>query len=98
MKASDKEAEMERRKWAGKQKFEIVLAGLKTGKISEICNRHQISQTQYYRWRDEFFEKGPQVFDLNSSGKEQQRLKKENTRLKTIIGDLTTELKKNEYE
>jgi transposase-like protein len=89
---------MERRKWESKQKFEIVLEGIKSGKISEICNRYQISQSVYYRWRDEFFEKGPKVFEMDGKDKEQQRLKKENTRLKTIIGDLTTELKKNEYE
>ncbi|HOL35330.1 MAG TPA: transposase [bacterium] len=52
------DAETKRRKWESRQKFEIVLEGIKSGKISEICNRYQISQSVYYRWRDEFFEKG----------------------------------------
>ena len=88
---------MKRRKWESRQKFEVVLAGIKSGKISEICNQYQISQAQYYRWRDEFFKKGPKVFEMNGKDKEQERLKKENTRLKTIIGDLTTDLK-SQYE
>ena len=37
---------MERREWSSQKKFEIVLEGLKAGaNISEICNRHQVSQT-----------------------------------------------------
>ncbi len=66
---------------------------LRSGKISEICNRYQISQAHYYRWRDEFFAKCHKIFEMNQEDQQQQRLKKENTRLKTIIGELTTELK-----
>jgi|GEM_PF-2028880 len=84
---------MERRKWTGKEKFEIVLEGLRSGKIAQICNKYEISQGLYYKWRDEFFSKGPEIFGLNGD-KQYERLKKENTRLKTIIGELTTELKK----
>ena len=46
---------MEHRKWDSKTKFQIVLEGLKTdANVTEVCNRHQISQTQYYKWRDQF--------------------------------------------
>ena len=48
---------MERRKWTGKEKFEIVLEGLRSGKIAQICNKYEISQGLYYKWRDEFFQK-----------------------------------------
>lgn len=89
---------MERREWSSQKKFEVVLEGLKAGtNISEICNRHQVSQTQYYKWRDKFLNNGPKMFDINNE-KEGQRLKSEICKLKTIIGDLTTELKKNDYQ
>ena len=59
---------MKNRKWTNRQKLEIVLEGL-NGRvtISDLCNRHQIQQTQYYEWKNHF------------------------------LGDLTMELKKNDY-
>jgi len=90
---------MERRIWESSKKFQIVLEGLKgEGNLSEICNRYQITQAQYYRWRDLFLSKGAKVFELKEKSKEEERLKQEIRKLKTIIGDLTTELKKNDYE
>jgi transposase-like protein len=87
------------RKWDSAKKFEIVLEGLKGGaNISEICNRHQISQTQYYKWRDHFLGKGAKIFEMKDKNKLEERYKTEIKKLKTIIGDLTCELKKNEYE
>lgn len=56
---------MERRRWESRQKFEVVLVGIKSGKISEICNQYQISQAQYHRWRDEFLKKGHRVLEMN---------------------------------
>lgn len=90
---------MNYRKWDGQKKFQIVLEGMKgETSISEICNRYQISQTQYYKWRDKFLKDGPKVFEINGNNSTENRLRRDNTRLKTIIGDLTTELKKNDYE
>lgn len=55
---------MKRRQWTGKQKLQIVLEGL-GGKVplGELCARHQISQAQYYQWRDQLFNQGAKVFD-----------------------------------
>jgi len=89
---------MEYRKWDAKLKFQIVLEGLKNGaSVSEICNRHQISQTQYYQWRDQFLRDGVKAFEPNTD-KEKERLRGEIKRLKNIIGSLTIELKKNDYD
>ena len=46
---------MKYRQWSSKQKAQIVLEGL-SGQIdiSKLCQKYQISQTQYYRWRDQF--------------------------------------------
>ena len=44
---------MQRRTWTADEKLAIVLAGLKqTQSVAELCREHQISQTQYYKWRD----------------------------------------------
>jgi len=85
---------MNRRKWDPKTKAMIVMEGFKGKSISEICIKHQISQAQYYKWRDQFLSKVPQVFADDS--RKERALNKENARLKKIIGELTVELKKNE--
>ena len=85
---------MKRRKWDPKTKAMIVVEGLKGKPVSEICIEHQISQTQYYRWRDQFLAKLPQIFAEDN--RREKALSKENVRLKKIIGDLTVELKKTE--
>jgi transposase-like protein len=86
------------KKWDEKTKFEIVLAGIKGQlTVSELCSRYGVNQTQYYKWRDKFFSEGQKIFDRSGVDGEKERLRRENTRLKTIIGDLTTELKKNDY-
>jgi len=91
---AERETAMKRRKWDAKTKAMIVMEGLKGKQISEICIEHQISQAQYYQWRDQFLANMYQVF--NSNGNREKALTKENARLKRIIGDLTVELKKTE--
>jgi len=50
---------MKRRYLSEEEKMAIVLAGLKGEQsIAEICREHQISQSQYYKWRDRFLEAG----------------------------------------
>jgi transposase-like protein len=85
---------MKRRKWDPKAKAMIVLQGLRGKPLAEICSEHQITQSQYYLWRDQFLEKMHLVF-IEDDRKE-KALSRENVRLKKIIGDLTVELKKTE--
>jgi transposase-like protein len=85
---------MKRRKWDPKTKAMIVIQGLKGKPIGEICLEHQISQTQYYQWRDQFLANMHQVF--SDKEKQAENLTRENARLRKIIGDLTVELKKTE--
>jgi hypothetical protein len=55
---------MQRRKWSSKDKMTIVLEGLKgTVPLGELCAKFQISQSQYYKWRDQLLANGPKVFD-----------------------------------
>ena len=90
---------MEYRKWDVQTKFRIVLEGLKgNSSVTELCNRYQISQTQYYKWRDLFLAHGPKVFETTNENKELEKQKRHIEKLKAIIGDLTVELKKNDFE
>jgi len=89
---------MNRRQWTPEEKLKIVLEGFKESvKLSELCNRHQISQTQYYQWKDRLLGEAHKVFERGGVDKKNQKLEEENRKLKTIIGDLTVELKKNDF-
>lgn len=90
---------MKYRKWDSKTKAKIVLEGLQNKTpIAELCNRYQISQSQYYNWLNEFQAKSHEVFNTTKKTKKELRLTEENKNLKRIIADLTIELKKTEFE
>ena len=89
---------MKRRQWDSKTKAKIVLEGLSGKPISEICSQYQISQNQYYQWRDKFLSESHRAFEGKAEGSELSRLKVKNQRLQQIIGALTVELKKSEDE
>ena len=55
-----------------------------------------LGQGQYYKWRDQFMSNVSTVFNTNKPDTEKKRLIAENTKLKTVIGDLTLELKKSD--
>jgi transposase-like protein len=89
---------MEKRKWTSQQKLTIVLEGLSGQiEISKLCSKYQIAQTQYYQWRDQLLKYGNQAFEVKNVTKKEQHLEQEVQKLKRIIGDLTVELKKNEF-
>lgn len=89
---------MEKRQWTSQQKLQIVLEGLSgQTELANLCAKYQIAQTQYYRWRDQLLKYGSQAFEVKNISKKEQRLQQEVSRLKKIIGDLTVELKKNDW-
>jgi len=90
---------MKRRIWASKQKSQIVLEGL-SGQIdiTALCQKYQISQAQYYNWRDLFLANCHESFEVKKQSQKEQHLEAQVKKLRSIIGDLTIELKKNEYE
>ena len=85
---------MKRRKWESKQKALIVLQGLKGKPIAEVCSEHQISQAQYYQWRDQFLANMEKAFEVARQSDREARLERQNERLKNLVGELTLELKK----
>ena len=87
---------MPRRKWDARTKALIVLQGLKGTPVSTLCTEHQISQAQYYEWRDQLLANASKAFDIQQHTDQVQRLERENSRLKRVVADLTLEVKKTE--
>jgi len=87
---------MVKREWDTKQKAEIVLQWLKGRSVAELCAEHAISQAQYYQWREKFLTNMGKVFE--DGGKEEERLLRQNAKLKRVIGELTLELKKSDED
>ena len=84
---------MHKRTWDAKTKAMIVLEGLKGKPIAEICTEHQISQSQYYQWRDQFLAHAAQAFEVHQHTRKEARLEQENARLKRLVGELLLERK-----
>ena len=61
---TDKENENHRRRLSPEQKIAILKAHLVDKKpISDLCDQHGIQPSQFYRWQQEFFERGSLVFE-----------------------------------
>ncbi|WP_417170320.1 transposase [Victivallis sp.] len=87
-----------KKQWTGREKLAIVLEGLKGEcRISELCNEHGISQGMYYKWRDQLLTDGAKLFERGGVDHARERLERENRKLKETIGELTIELKKNDW-
>ncbi|HLM61805.1 MAG TPA: transposase [Pyrinomonadaceae bacterium] len=67
---------------------------MKGSAVAEICNEHQINQSQYYLWRGQFLQNAGKVFDVPQKAQQQTRLERQNEKLKAMVGELTMELKK----
>jgi len=87
---------MQKRKWDAKTKALLVLEGLKGKPVAEICTEHQISQSQYYQWRDQFLAHAGKAFEVHQQTKREARLEQENARLKPLVGELTLERNKSD--
>jgi len=69
------------------EKFNIIMEALKTNiSITELCRKHGISVSQFYKWRDQFLEGAKSGL----AGKSVHNVyENENEKLKQIIGEQT---------
>jgi len=58
-----------RRRFTGQQKVVILREHLidKTP-VSEVCDRHGLTPTAFYRWQKDFFENGAAAFEARRAG------------------------------
>lgn len=87
---------MHRRKWDAKSKALMASEGLKGKSVVEICTEHQISQSQYYQWRDQFLAHAARAFDAHQYTRKEAHLEPENARLKQLVEELTLERTKSD--
>jgi transposase-like protein len=87
---------MKRRRWDARAKASVVLAGLQGKPVAELCHEPQLNQSLYYQWRDHFLANALKAFEVHQDAQKDARLARENTRLKTLVGELTLELKKGD--
>jgi transposase-like protein len=73
-----------------------VIEGLKGKPVAEICTEYQISQAQYYQWRDQFLANAASGFETHQHTRKEAYLEQQNARLKKLVGELTLELKKSD--
>ena len=78
--------------------MQIVVAGLGNRRpLSELCAEHEISQAQYYKWRDQLLNQSHNIFETNPD-KRVELLESKVIQLTNLVGELTVELKKTEKE
>jgi putative transposase len=74
---------MRKSRFTEEQKVAIVQQAGAGAKIGELCRRHGITETTFYRWRAKY--DGLQVSDA----KRFRALEDENRRLKKLVADLS---------
>ena len=80
-----------RRHWSPNEKLRIVLAGLDRGtNLSELCRQEGINVNQYYQWKKQLQSSAKEVFEKQTTSKEEQ-LAADNQRLRNVIAEITTE-------
>jgi hypothetical protein len=53
------------RTWYAKTKALIVIGGLKGKLVAELCTEHQLSQAQYFQWREQCLAHAAKVFEVH---------------------------------
>ncbi len=88
----------QRRQFSPEQKIKILREHLlEKTPISEVCEKHQITPTQFYQWQKTFFENGATTFAKTGVGVNQQaeqRLAKLEDKLKRkdeVIAEIIAE-------
>ena len=86
-----------RRKFSAEEKIRIVLEGFRRDTpIRDLCRREGIHPATYYAWLKDFMEAGKErlVRDniRDATRSEVQELKRENTRLKQLVAELSLQV------
>ena len=89
-------SESKRRQFTPEQKTEIVLAGLRGDRsVRDVCRHYEVSETQYYGWRDRLLQAGcAALADSRASAEtaETKELKRRVAQLERSLGKKTYEL------
>jgi transposase len=76
-----------RRLFSSEQKILIVMEALRgESSTAEICRKHGITQSLFYKWNKEFMEAGKK--SLNGDTTREADLRKENQQLKIMLAEV----------
>lgn len=81
-----------RREFSAQYKLETVLEGLRGEKsVAQICRERDITDSLYYKWRDEFMQYAPAIFaDKRRQGPDESAERV--AELERLVGRLSLEL------
>lgn len=83
--------ENNRRNFTPSQKVEILkLHLLEKVPVSEVCQKHHLQPTVFYRWQQQFFENGAKAFEITPAKPKPEPLKEKIAQLEEKL------LRKNE--
>ncbi len=76
------------RKWSAVEKLRIVLAGMQTGDIAELCRREGINPTQYYGWKKQLLQSADAIFAVRGQkpSRKEVRLERDTRRMQAVNG------------
>ena len=82
-----------RRKWSAATKLRIVMVGMQTGDIAELCRREGINPTQYYAWKKQLVDSAEAIFNTRDQKRSHKEIKLEhaNRRMQAVIAEITAE-------
>ena len=85
------------RKFTAEEKIRIVLEGFRRDTpIRDLCRREDIRPSTYYAWLKDFMEAGKERLTRDitrdATKTEIQEIKRENTRLKTLVAELSLQV------
>ena len=79
-----------RRRFSAQQKVAILRRHfLEKLPVSQVCDKHGLNPTAFYRWQKEFFENGAMVFDgrQRHPGRQVKQLEVRNQALQARLAD-----------
>lgn len=82
-----------RRIFSSEQKITIVMEALRAEmSVAELCRKHSINESQFYKWNKDFLEAGKKQLSgdttREATSDEVAELRKENQKLKETVADL----------
>jgi len=86
-----------RKHWKSSEKSRIILQGFQGRPVSEICLEYGISNSMYYKWKDQFLRNMHLAYEVSDQDRSKKTLENENKKLKSLVADLSLELKKSDW-
>jgi transposase-like protein len=90
----EEEKDNKKRKWTPKEKLAIVLEGIASQKIHDVCDKYGISPSQFYEWKNKLFEKADDIYrrkDDKGKSKRIAKLEEALAKKDSVIAEVTTE-------